>query len=795
MRRRHFLGALGIATLGTRTTDEWVGQTRAATTVGSLEFDSSASLLDSSGNYLTDSSKVAVTAEDTATNEDSDGNGDATYYDSTTSIPLVAVDGDVVGLGATLVSDQANFRSGNEEFLLNVWDAHLGGSGTVLFDEGHDQYHTLTDFSNMANYAAEAGYTVTATSTLASDLSGADAAWLTGPATAFTSSEKQALADFVAGGGVLFVHDRADYSNQDETANLNDIARSLSLAFRFNDDQVTDDTNNGGVYYKPTTTQFNTAFNYFADRPGMEIDPDASHDVEVIDVADGDTVDIRFDSGREETIRVLGVDTPEKEQYQRFERIVEWEGLESLEYLATWGQNATDYATQELSNTRITLSFDDAEPGIFDAYDRLLGYIHYDRSGSGTRDTFYNRDLVEKGYARLYASSFSNHAGFADAEATARNDGLKVWADADPDNSTEYRNRDADDLFFPKASTVRTSAGAIDRSRVPITAADSATQTSVSGTSYSSDLPLVGVDETQSVAVVGGLLIDESYEQAEDFAVDTSTYENFVVLTNLIEYLSTLSGDVLVDGGHGQFGADYALAAEDMAYYQRHLEGFDIGLEQVNELTADSLASGQALLVSTPPEAFISAEQDAVNGFLADGGAVILLGGNTTTNDARANLNDLAAGMGTDLRLNDDTVEDTTNNLNSDATLPVTSRFDTAFPLFTARGSTSGSGEFTIGQISESGDTLNEEYVVFENTGDAALDLTGWRIEDAAAHGYQFPDGFSLDAGATVTLHTGSGTDSATDLYWGSGTYIWNNSGDTVYGFDDTGSQVLAYTY
>jgi len=31
-----------------------------------------------------------------------------------------------------------------------------------------------------------------------------------------------------------------------------------------------------------------------------------------------------------------------------------------------------------------------------------------------------------------------------------------------------------------------------------------------------------------------------------------------------------------------------------------------------------------------------------------------------------------------------------------------------------------------------------------------------------------------------VTLHTGSGTDSETDLYWGSGSPIWNNDGDTV---------------
>ncbi len=40
---------------------------------------------------------------------------------------------------------------------------------------------------------------------------------------------------------------------------------------------------------------------------------------------------------------------------------------------------------------------------------------------------------------------------------------------------------------------------------------------------------------------------------------------------------------------------------------------------------------------------------------------------------------------------------------------------------------------------------------------------------------------FELQPGATVTIHTGSGTDTATDLYWGSKRAIWNNKGDVVY--------------
>jgi micrococcal nuclease len=76
-------------------------------------------------------------------------------------------------------------------------------------------------------------------------------------------------------------------------------------------------------------------------------------------------------------------------------------------------------------------------------------------------------------------------------------------------------------------------------------------------------------------------------------------------------------------------------------------------------------------------------------------------------------------------------------------------------------------------------DNLNAEYVVLRNRGDAARNLTGWTVEDDADHVYEF-DRFVLDPGATVTVHTGSGTDNATHVYWGRTSAVWNNDGDTV---------------
>lgn len=92
-------------------------------------------------------------------------------------------------------------------------------------------------------------------------------------------------------------------------------------------------------------------------------------------------------------------------------------------------------------------------------------------------------------------------------------------------------------------------------------------------------------------------------------------------------------------------------------------------------------------------------------------------------------------------------------------------------------------------------ENLNDEYVVFANDGSDALDLTGWTVEDEVGKTYTVPDGFTLAAGDSVTLHTGTGADSDTDLYWGAGSPVWNNDGDTVTVHNSDGTVVLTETY
>jgi hypothetical protein len=74
----------------------------------------------------------------------------------------------------------------------------------------------------------------------------------------------------------------------------------------------------------------------------------------------------------------------------------------------------------------------------------------------------------------------------------------------------------------------------------------------------------------------------------------------------------------------------------------------------------------------------------------------------------------------------------------------------------------------------------NQEYVAIRNTGTTRRDLSGWTLRDAAGHKFTFPQGFRLGAGNLVRVRTGHGTNTGMSLYWNSGNYIWNNTGDTA---------------
>ncbi len=649
--------------------EEWEGlayDAGAADPVDELVFDSTASLLDENGDPLTENSLVAVAAEPTATNEDADGNGDAVAYPDDTDVPLVALDGRVAGIGAPFVDGEGeesfDTTADNEEFLLNLYDEIVPGD-TVLWDESHDQFYSLDGFPAFESYAENEGYTLDPTTDLVADLPSADAVVITSPSTAFPDAELDALSEFVADGGAVILHDQSDFDDFDQSDNLNAVAAALGVGFRFNDDQVVDDANNNGAPFVPTTGNFRGPDSLFETREGIDDDPDAR----------------------------------------------------TTDYLTEWASRATEFAEDQLvvefdddgevlQGERVTLFFDENEP-LRDPT-RYLAYARYDADGDGTRETLYNRQMIEEGYARAYGSTLSRHEEFWAAERDAREADRGVWTESDVSAATPYREQPLEELFFPETASVRLADGRVTGDVTAVRAEPTAQQTG-DGLSYGGGPPLFAVDEDAGVALGGALIVDESYERLEGFDVDTSGYANFPFLSAVIEYLADVDGPVYIDGGHGQFGVDYALSSEDAAYYQRHLEGRGTNLEQTNDVTRDRLSEAQALIVTTPVSEFTATERAAVRSFRDAGGAVVLLGSAAAPDDARANLNDLAAGLGTNLRLNDGRVTDPQNNVAGDPAIPTTTRVRSG-PLL-ARRFDDGDGEVESQEVLQAIEAYNDE--------------------------------------------------------------------------------------
>lgn len=652
--------------------------------IDDLALDSVSSLLNENEQPLTDESVIAVSAAPTAINEDTDGNGDAVSYPSETDIPVVAVDNNVVGITGPFAASDTDFANfGNEELLLNIYDSLLGGSGTIVHDEGHGQFYTLApnggdDFQAFGEYARENGYQYTATSDLTAELDAgsADAVVITSPSEALTQSELDALANFTDSGGVVVLHDQSDFNNFDATDNHNAIASALDAEFRFNDDQVVDDQSNTGARFVPVTGNFNTdTFSgLFADRSGLgvELSTDESYQVEVTEVTDGDTVDVRFSNFPTEpvdTVRIVGIDTPETGSTD--ERIQEYEGIDNetaLKTLAEDGgaiadQGASTYAQSQLAGKTVTLSFDDEE-GLRGNFGRLLGFLEL------SDGSVYNREIVRDGWARVYDSGFAQHDEYLDLEQEARANSRGIWQLSDPAATPETGDDPVDELFFPEPVAVTGPSDA-----VPVRS--------------EAGEPLVALDTDANVAAIGGPLIEEGFEASEG-GPGIDQYGVYPFLTNVIDTLSadSAAGPVVVDAGHGQFASDFAVSAEDTAYYLRYLEGQStndspfIGLEGTVDLASDAgpdlvengSPTAHGVIISTPATELTAPEQTAITEFANAGGAVILLG-SAANGAAVTNFDPLLTELGTDVGFTTTPVTDADNNLAGDSTVPTTTNF------------------------------------------------------------------------------------------------------------------------
>jgi micrococcal nuclease len=127
--------------------------------------------------------------------------------------------------------------------------------------------------------------------------------------------------------------------------------------------------------------------------------------VPVLKVTDGDTIHVRF-QGRDERVRLIGVNTPE----------VSWYGGQA----GCFGEEAGKYTQGRLTGHSVEVVFD---VELRDRYGRLLAYVYL---GS----ELFNLTLVQQGYARAdpIPPDTSMAGAFAQAEAGAKQMERGLWS-------------------------------------------------------------------------------------------------------------------------------------------------------------------------------------------------------------------------------------------------------------------------------------------------------------------------------------------------------------------------------
>jgi micrococcal nuclease len=119
-------------------------------------------------------------------------------------------------------------------------------------------------------------------------------------------------------------------------------------------------------------------------------------------VADGDTVRVRVDGGREERVRYIGIDTPEITSDECFAR------------------EAAAFNARLVGGREVRLETDAEER---DRYGRLLAYVY-------AGDELVNAALVREGYAQplTVPPNVRFEDRFAQLARNARREGRGLWA-------------------------------------------------------------------------------------------------------------------------------------------------------------------------------------------------------------------------------------------------------------------------------------------------------------------------------------------------------------------------------
>jgi micrococcal nuclease len=130
---------------------------------------------------------------------------------------------------------------------------------------------------------------------------------------------------------------------------------------------------------------------------------------DVVDVVDGDTVKVRLANSQVETVRLIGIDTPEV--------------VDPRTPVQCFGREASARAKELLSGQRVRVEQDPTQD-TRDRYGRLLAYIWLEDG------TLVNKQMIADGYAveYTYDRPYQYQADFKAAQQQARDAQRGLWA-------------------------------------------------------------------------------------------------------------------------------------------------------------------------------------------------------------------------------------------------------------------------------------------------------------------------------------------------------------------------------
>lgn len=142
----------------------------------------------------------------------------------------------------------------------------------------------------------------------------------------------------------------------------------------------------------------------------------------VTKVVDGDTIVINI-NGKNTTVRLIGLDTPETVDPQSSLRSRSYYGGVGQAPVQCFGVHASDKAKEVLAGKRVRLEMDPSQ-GEFDKYGRLLAYVFLP---DGTN---FNELMISEGFGHeyTYALPYKYQKEFKVTEAAAREQKKGLWA-------------------------------------------------------------------------------------------------------------------------------------------------------------------------------------------------------------------------------------------------------------------------------------------------------------------------------------------------------------------------------